>query len=188
MKTVHIDEINKNTNYAILRNDRETYLKNHYALSFNMLCDLEIISGISFELLDTIDYKLDCLINYIELLLKQKDSKDTACEILFNFFESSIIYTIDKGVIEHIINTQNKGSYAFFPYNDFNQFIKGNDLKFSIKKEDINPLRYEDNNVNKIIIKIYETLKEKDYKYLDEFIIYSKNKFKQTILKKEVKK
>lgn len=188
MKTLNINDINSNINYAILRNDRQTYLNKHYMLPFNMLCDLEIISGVSFELLNSLDYKLKCLINYIEVLLKDRDPKQTAFEMLFNFFEGSIIYTIDRGVIENIINTQNKGSYAFYPYNDFSQFIKGNDLKFSLKKDDISLLVDEDNNVNKIIIKIYEMLKDTDYKYLDEFIIYSKNKINQTILKKEVKK
>ena len=187
MKIININDINFKKNYAILRNDRQDYMTRHYELPFNMMCDLEIISGVSYELLDSIDYKLKCTINYIETLLKGYDSKKLAFEMLFNFFENSVIYVIDEGVIENIINTKNKGCYSFYPYNDFSQFIKGNELNFSLKKEDINLLIDEDCNVNKIINKLYDILKNKEYEYLDEFIIYSKIRFRE-IIKKEVKK
>ena len=185
MNLIHIDDIDQSYNYAILRNDRQDFLNRNYILPFNILNDLEIISGMSYDLLDSIDYKIECLIKYIDSYIKGVDSKKIAFEMIFNFFENCNIYAIKEGIIESIINTLNKSSYAFYPCNCFSEFIKNNNISFNLKNENIELLICDNTNVNEIIVKLYKKFKDKKYKYLDEFIIYTKYRFNQTIMKRK---
>jgi hypothetical protein len=81
----------------------------------------------------------------------------------------------------------NKQSYAFYPYNTFDEFVKFNGLRFYIARDQLNILLdNNDSSVAEIIIQIYDKFRNKQYEYLDEFIQYLCQRL--NIIKKEVKK
>ena len=107
--------------------------------------------------------------------------------ILFEIIEDSRIFSINQGKLESIINSMNKQSYAFYPYNTFDEFIKFNGLRFYIARDQLNILLdNNDSSVAEIIIQIYDKFRDKQYEYLDEFIQYLCQRL--NIIKKEVKK
>lgn len=184
MNEVHIDDINENYNFMILSNQSYRLLSEKYELTTNMLEEADFISGMGYNLLETIDQELKNIIYKINKLKQNLDSKELAFMLMFDSFNESKLFAINKGEIESIINRYNKSSYAFYCYKNLKEFIKYNNLYVSFKKENLLRIISDTENVNKLIIELYSKFKNKEYEYLDEFIIYIKNRLNEIIKRK----
>lgn len=187
MKLQHVDDLTIRDNFVTLTNKSYELMNRNYHLSINTLTEDDIISGMSYEFLDTLDFKLETLITKIERLKQNIDSKELTFNLMYEILEDSRIFSISQGKLESIINSMNKGSYAFYPYNTFEEFVKFNGLRFYIARDQLNIIIDNYNsNVIDIVIQIYNKFKSKEYAYLDEFIQYLYQRL--NIIKKEVKK
>lgn len=187
MQLKYVEDLTLRDNYIVLTNKSQEIMNRNYQLSINTLTEDDIISGMSYQFLDTLDLKIHYIISKIDRLKQNIDSKELAFNLIYEILEDSKIFSISEGTLESIINQMNKSSYAFYPYNTFDEFVKCNDLKFYIAKDQLNILIDDENTTifEKIII-IYEKFRDKEYMYLDEFIIYLIKRL--NIIKKEVKK
>ena len=75
MNEVHIDDINENYNFMILSNQSYRLLSEKYELTTNMLEEADFISGMGYNLLETIDQELKNIIYKINKLKQNLDSK-----------------------------------------------------------------------------------------------------------------
>lgn len=187
MQLQYVDNLTIRDNYMLLTNKTYQIMNRDFQLSINTLTEDDIISGMSYEFLDTLDFKLGTLISKIDRLKLNLDSKEITFNLMFEIIEDSRIFSINQGKLESIINSMNKQSYAFYPYNTFDEFIKFNGLRFYIARDQLNILLdNNDSSVAEIIIQIYGKFRDKQYEYLDEFIQYLCQRL--NIIKKEVKK
>ena len=187
MQLKHVDDLTIRDNYMVLTNKTYDIMNKNYHLSINTLTEDDIISGMSYQFLDTLDLKLETSISKIDRLKQNIDSKEITFNLMFEIFEDSRIFSIGQGQLESIINSMNKHSYAFYPYNTFDEFVKFNGLRFYITKDQLSfIIDNENSNVCEIIIQIYNKFKDREYVYLDDFIQYLYQKL--NIIKKEVKK
>lgn len=185
MQLIHIDEINETYNFVILSNKTINFINEHYYLSARMMSNDDTISAMGYQILDTIDIKLKDLIDKIDKLKQNLNSKELVFKIFYDHLEESNIFAIKQGIVESIINRLNKSSYAFYPCKTFQEFLKYNELKFHITKDDLIRLINSDNsNTNDLLIEIYNKFKNKEYEYLDEFIHYAKQR-KNKIIKRK---
>lgn len=187
MQLQYVDDLTIRDNYMLLTNSTYKIMNRNYHLSINTLTEDDIISGMSYYFLDTLDFKLETLISKIDRLKQNLDSKEITFNLMFEILEDSKIFSISQGKLENIINSMNKQSYAFYPYNTFDEFVKCNELKFMIARDEMNIIISDEQiTTPEIIIKIYDKFKNQQYTYLDEFIIYLEKRL--NIMKKEMKK
>jgi hypothetical protein len=185
MELVYTDDLDVRYNYAILTNKTYQYMNKNYQLNARLLTEDDTISGMGYQLLDIMDIKLKTLIEKISKLKQNIDSKELTFSLIYESLEDSKIFCIEQGVIENIINRFNKTSYAFFESKTLREFLKYNDLKFYIARDNFKILiNNSDSKTLDLFIDIYEKFKEKDYEYLDEFIFYIKERKNQMIKRK----
>lgn len=185
MQLIHIDDINETYNFVILSANTINFMNENYYLSARMMTEDDTISAMGYQILDTIDIKLKNIIEKIDKLKQNINSKELTFKIFYDSFEESNIFVIKQGIVESIINRLNKSSYAFYPCKTFDEFLKYNELKFLISKDDLLKLINSDNsNTNDLLIEIYHKFKNKDYEYFDEFIQYIKQR-KNKIIKRK---
>lgn len=185
MQIVYTDDLDEKYNYAILTNKTYEYMKRNYQLNARLLTDDDTISGMGYHLLDILDLKLKTLIDKLNNMKQNINSKEFAFNLFYESLKDSKIFCIEQGKIESIINRLNRTSYAFYKSKTLREFLDHNDLKFYIAKDDFaRIINNSDSKTLDIFIEIYEKYKNKDYEFLDEFIYYIKLKENQIIKRK----
>ena len=171
MQLQHVKDLTIKDNYVVLTTKSYEIMNSNYHLSINTLTEDDIISGMTYQFLDTLDLKIQTLISKMDRLKQNLNSKEITFNLMYEIFEDSRIFSISPGTLESIINSMNKKNYAFYPYNTFDEFIKFNGLKFYIVRNELNIIiDDEEPNVCDIVMQIYDKFKDKEYEYLDEFI------------------
>ena len=62
MQLQYVDDLTIRDNYMLLTNETYKIMNRNYHLSINTLTEDDIISGMSYYFLDTLDFKLETLI------------------------------------------------------------------------------------------------------------------------------
>ena len=185
MQIIYTDNLDERYNFAILTNKTCEYMNSNYHLNARLLTEDDTISGMGYQLLDTMDLKIKTLIEKINKLNINSFSKELTFSLIYESLEYSKIFCIEQGKIESIINRLNRTSYAFFESRTLKEFLNYNDLKFSIARDDFSLLvNSGDSNTLDLFVELYEKFKNKDYEYLDEFIFYLKQRKNQIIKRK----
>lgn len=185
MQIVYTDDLDEKYNYAILTNKTYEYMKRNYQLNARLLTEDDTISGMGYQLLDIFDIKIKTLIDKLNNIKQNIDSKEVTFSLIYESLDNSKILCIEQGKIEGIINRLNKTSYAFYKSKTLRDFLDYNDLKFYIAKDDFAMvINNEDSKTLDLFIEIYEKFKNKEYEYLDEFIYYIKTRKNQMIKRK----
>ena len=185
MQLVYTDDLDVRYNYAILTNKTYEYMNKNYQLNARLLTEDDTISGMGYQLLDILDIKLKTLIEKINSLKLNVNSKELVFNLIYESLENSKIFCIEQGTVESIINKLNKTSYAFFKSKTLKEFLQYNDLKFYIARDDFKIIvNKSDSKTLDIFIEIYEKFKDKEYECLDEFIYYINERKNQIIKRK----
>ena len=185
MQLIYIDDLDDRYNYAILTNKTHEHMNRNYHLNARLLTEDDTISGMGYQLLDILDIKIKTLIEKLNRLKIDIDSKELTFSLIYESLENSTIFCIEQGKIEDIINRLNRTSYAFFESKTLKEFLNHNDLKFSIARDEFRLLvNKQDSNTLDLFIDLYEKFKNKEYEYLDEFIYYLKQRKNQMIKRK----
>jgi hypothetical protein len=160
-------------------------MNKNYQLNARLLTEDDTISGMGYQLLDILDLKIKTLIEKLNKVKQNIDSKELTFNLIYESLEDSRIFCIEQGIVESIINKYNKTSYAFFKSKTLKEFLQYNDLRFYIARDQFKILvNKSDSNILDLLVEIYEKFKNKDYEYLDEFIFYLKQRKNQMIKRK----